>query len=80
MSEAEERAYERGMRSVYREQLQNALRGLDQKDRDKSAWILEREAAIATLRQLCETHGDNDWPNDLHLSDIIDKHLGRYLG
>lgn len=41
--------------------------------------VYEREQAIATLRRLCDEHGDNDWDEKLHLSDIIDKHLGRHL-
>jgi hypothetical protein len=41
--------------------------------------ILEIENARAVLRRLCEDHGDNDWPDDLALSDILDKHLGYYL-
>lgn len=43
------------------------------------AWILEREATVAALRSLCEDFGDNDWPDNLHLADVIEKHLGRYL-
>lgn len=23
--------------------------------------------------------GDNEWPDNLHLADVIDKHLDRYL-
>lgn len=45
----------------------------------EQAWIAEREAAIAALRRLCAAHGDNDWPESLHLADIIEKHLGRHL-
>jgi predicted secreted protein len=44
-----------------------------------SQLIIEREEAINTLRDLCREHGDNDWSDDLHLADIIDKHLGRHL-
>lgn len=45
----------------------------------KASWILERESAIAMLRQVCDQLGDNDWPNDLDLSDIIEKHVYRHL-
>ena len=44
-----------------------------------AAWILEREDAIAQLRDLCEHFGDNEWSEDLHLADIIEKHLGKHL-
>ncbi len=39
----------------------------------------ERGAAVKMLRQLCADFGDNDWPDDLHLADVIDKHLGDHL-
>lgn len=42
-------------------------------------WIVEREQAVAALRNLCEQFGDNDWPDNLHLADVIEKHQGRYL-
>lgn len=37
--------------------------------------LVERQEVIATLRRLCAEHGDNDWPENLHLSDVIEKHL-----
>lgn len=37
----------------------------------------ERVAAIATLRIECAEYDDNDWPDNLHLADIIEKHLAR---
>lgn len=39
----------------------------------------ERDEAIRILRDVCEEFGDNDWDNDLHLADIIEKHLHRNL-
>ena len=47
--------------------------------RSVEAFIIEREAAIAQLRSLCEAFGDNGWEPSLHLADIIEKHLGRHL-
>jgi hypothetical protein len=41
--------------------------------------IGEREQAVASLRDICRQFGDNDWPDDLHLADVLDKHLGRHL-
>jgi hypothetical protein len=41
--------------------------------------IAERQEALATLRNLCSMYGDNDWDDDLHLSDIIEKHLVRNI-
>lgn len=40
---------------------------------------MERARAIETLRYVCEAFGDNDWEDNLHLSDIIEKHLGDNL-
>jgi hypothetical protein len=40
---------------------------------------MERQKAINVLRDVCKDHGDNDWPDDMNLPDIISKHLGRYL-
>ena len=31
------------------------------------------------LRQVCAKYGDNDWPDNLHLADVIEKHLLRNL-
>lgn len=39
----------------------------------------DRAAAIAALRDLCAEVGDNDWPDNLRLEDIINKHLRPYL-
>lgn len=38
-----------------------------------------RAEFIAALRKVCEAHGDNDWPDELHPSDIINKHLLPHL-
>ena len=53
-----------------------AAMGLDVKPVGHS----ERASVIALLRRVCEVHGDNDWPDDLHLGDVIEKHLARHLG
>lgn len=53
--------------------------GYDDMRTQKRAWILEREAVIAALREVCRDHGDNDWSNGLHLADVIQKHLARHL-
>lgn len=39
----------------------------------------EREQTISALRNICSTYGDNDWDDDLHLADVIAKHLHRNL-
>jgi hypothetical protein len=42
-------------------------------------WEIERKGIIAALRELCAAFGDNDWPDDLDLRDVIEKHLGKHL-
>lgn len=41
--------------------------------------IEEREEAVAVLREVCKKHGDNDWTENLHLADVIERHLVRHL-
>jgi hypothetical protein len=88
MTDNEERAFVLGSEAVYREMLGTALRGLHRADMPRTLGGLgnriarleaERADVVAVLRRLCAAHGDNDWDTDLHLSDALDKHLGRYL-
>jgi hypothetical protein len=81
-----ELAYCRGARQAMQTLLRMAIRELgvydavleEETPELKAAKLLaEREEAVAMLRQLCAQHGDNDWPNDLHLADVIEKHLVR---
>lgn len=78
MSEQDEANYRRGQRSAWRNILNIAIRELNY-DQDDCAFlhklIAEREAAIAALRRLCSDYGDNNWPDNMYLSDIIEKHL-----
>ena len=54
-------------------------RHLSGSDRDVNRLLIERHEAIASLRELCADFGDNDWPDELTLGDIIEKHLARHL-
>lgn len=45
----------------------------------RASWIIEREGAIRALRTTCRDLGDNDWPVDLSLDDVIEKHLHRHF-
>lgn len=80
--DASERDYTRGHRAAMTSTLQHALAGLGYKgtSSDRAKWIIEREAAIAALRRVCDQHGDNDWDETLSLADAIEKHLHRHLG
>jgi hypothetical protein len=74
-------AYTNGSERAWMTMLMECLRhlGYDSPDAQKVAWVTERQAAIVSLRRLCAEFGDIDWPDDLHLEDIIEKHLGDYL-
>lgn len=74
--------YERGQRAAWQQILGECIQQLGYETLEVSAvsWIKEREATVAALRSACEAHGDNDWPDDLHLADVIEKHLCRHLG
>ena len=39
----------------------------------------EREDLVKYLRGVCRKHGDNDWPDNLHLLDVLTKHLLDYM-
>jgi len=79
MSEKEEQIYERGSRMAWT--LQECLSHLGYKgtEAETSDWIGERELVISSLRSICEEFGDNNWDSNLHLQDIIEKHLADYL-
>lgn len=75
------RSYLEGRRRAYIDMLMRALEALGYKAHKAKVGLLvaEMEEAKQKLRDVCERHGDNDWREDDHLADIIEKHLGRYL-
>jgi hypothetical protein len=75
-------AYGRGHRQALVSMLAHVLRELGYQDTEatRAKWIIEREETVNALRAICHDHGDNDWPPDLSLADVIDKHLHRHLG
>lgn len=81
MNANEETAYKQGSRAAWQQLLSLALKnlGYDSPEATASRWAVEREAAIQSLRSLCREHGDNEWEENLHLQDIIEKHLGDHL-
>ena len=74
----EELLIERGRRAAYRDVLKMALRELGE-DATAERYAAERTDVIEFLRDVCARVGDNDWPDDLHLRDVIEKHLLAYL-
>lgn len=82
MKEHEERIYDQGIKQAYTNILLQCLRGLgvdDPTEAKRLVWVAERQAAISILRDLCAEFGDNDWSDDLHLANIIERHLANYL-
>lgn len=78
---AEERQYLAGSTMALRGVLGHVLGQLagNGAHDERGALIAERLDAVRVLREVCERHGDNDWTDELHLADVIEKHLGRHL-
>ncbi len=76
-----EQDYINGNRQALTIMLRHCCRelGYDDFESRKVSWIAEREEAILALRDICKNYGDNDWNHNLHLADIIQKHLHRHL-
>lgn len=77
-----ELGYVEGVRRAYLTQLKNALAGAlgtgpmtEEPLIAIATLVSERAETIATLRRLLHELGDDDWPDALHLSDIIEKRL-----
>lgn len=77
--EAYERGYIAGTRAVWHRLLGMAIGEIGEPGKTAEKYALEREEAVGRLREICAEYGDNDWPDDLHLADVIEKHLGRHL-
>lgn len=77
----DEQSYNRGRRQAYTHIMQDCANALGIADpaAAHTLWIAERQAAVNALRDLCDAFGDNDWPDSLHLGDVIEKHLARHL-
>ena len=74
-------AYVQGSERAWLTMLGECLRQLGYGSPEHTAhrWVLERADVVLKLREICEDFGDNDWPSDLHLADVLEKHLLRRL-
>lgn len=80
LAEIKEQSYLLGRKQLLVGQLGEILRELSPMQDVSKEWLIkERQEAINALRSICEDHGDNDWNDNLHLADIINKHLGDNL-
>ncbi len=78
LQEMQEAYYELGQKQLLIFQMREIIRQLGYPaESTVGVFIIEREEAIAALRSLCNERdgADNEWPNDLHLADIIQKYL-----
>jgi predicted secreted protein len=81
MCEQCEQNREQGEKDAWLQIARQALRNLNGSDQGEpiEAKLLrltvERREAVLALRSFCEDHGDNDWQDDLHMADVINKHL-----
>lgn len=48
-------------------------------DENPEHFWLEIESIIINIVTGCGEIGDFDWPDDLHLGDVLDKHLIRHI-
>lgn len=82
-------AYQRGRRSAFMRVLgdiasefgwaEDLLSSEEKLTLELARRTSERAEAIDALRDVCGEVGDNDWDEKLHLADIIEKHLARYI-
>lgn len=77
--DAHEQGWSEGYKAAARSMMRHAMTHLDAPGKTEAQWKLERAAIVAMLRQVCAEHGDNDWPDNLYLPDVIAKHLWRNL-
>lgn len=80
-TELDEASYEEGSRMAWRSMLKTCCRelGYDDPEASKAAWIAEKEEIKSVLREVCTDFGDTDYTDNLHLVDVIEKHLHRHL-
>ena len=76
----EQRSWQAGNRTAWTQMLQHCVAALGEEARTQASWLVEREEAIAALREVCARFGDNDWDERLGLAEVIQNHLARHLG
>ena len=74
-----EQTWTDGNRAAWTRMLGICLGELGHESPDAARLIIHLEGTRAALRRICAEFGDNDWSDDLHLADVIEKHLERHL-
>lgn len=87
LQDANERGYIAGHRAAWTSLLQQAIGELRDDGAEPNDPLLrvaaltkQLEQTRAALRKACEEFGDNSWPDDLNLGDVVEKYLVPYLG
>lgn len=76
----EESAYERGQQAAYRRIISECSRELPEDERNLAHMAEERAQARRLLKELARELGiPDDWPDNLHLADVIEKRIMRQL-
>lgn len=82
MSEVRDEHWARGNRAAWVRMLETCIRelGIEDPDVGQARWVSEREDTNAKLRELAEEYGlDSNWPEDLHLADVVEKWIWKRL-
>ena len=77
LQEMQEAYYELGQKQLLVSQMREIIRQLGYPaESTVGVFIIEREEALIALRQKCQDAGKpSNFPDDLHLADIIQKYL-----
>jgi len=81
MTDGEEKAYTEGTRAAWSRILTLAAAelGADTSDGRLAALLAERAAVVAKLWEICAGYGSTDWPDDMHLPNVLERHLRRHI-
>lgn len=77
MTEIEQDAFEEGYKAAWQSIYKHACSELN--TGKEGSLNAERLAIITCLRNLCRMYGDNEWSDNMHLVDIIEKHLFKHF-
>ena len=73
MNEAD---YLKGQKSAYLSILRECARNVSDEDLSAELMAVERAEVVLALRSLCEDFEiPNDWPDDMHLGDVVLKYI-----
>ena len=77
LQEVQEAYYELGQKQLLVSQMREIIKQLGYPaESTVGVFIIEREEALIALRQKCQDAGKpSNFPDDLHLADIIQKYL-----